>query len=225
MQNSSSTKSTALWIIATLIVAVSVFAIVKIASKSSGETPETSTIPANVSEVTDLDQTKGNKSSKIILVEYSDFQCPACAAYSPLVKQINNEMSEKILFVYRHFPLAQHKNARPAAYAAEAAGRQGKFWEMHDMIFENQLSWSKSSPGEAEDTFGTYAEKLGLNMEQFKTDRESDEVEEKVDNDYKSGTSSGVPGTPAFFVNGKKLPNPRSYEEFKQLIEYVGSNP
>ena len=103
---------------------------------SSGSKPALLT-----SAVSDSDWVKGNRSAPVVLVEYSDFQCPACAASAPLVKQLTEEFGNKIAFVYRHFPLPQHKNAYPAAQAAEAAGKQGKFWEMADLIFANQTKW------------------------------------------------------------------------------------
>jgi len=161
--------------------------------------------------------TKGNSDSKVILVEYSDFQCPACGAYYPLVKQLTEEFGDRIKFTYRHFPLSQiHKNAAPAARAAEASGKQGKFWEMHDLLFENQSRWSESSDVHA--VFESYAQRLDLNIDQFKSDMKSKEIMEKVESDYQSGVASRVNGTPTFFLNGKKFDNPRSYEQFKTII-------
>jgi protein-disulfide isomerase len=171
-----------------------------------------------VDAVAASDQTKGNSESKVLLVEYSDFQCPACGRYYPLLKQLNQELGDQIQFVYRHFPLKQtHKNAEPAAFAAEAAGKQGKFWEMHDLIFEGQKDWSEKR--NAKETFAEYAQSLNLDMERFKTDVESKEIKNKVRNDYSSGIKAGVNSTPTLFLNGKKLQNPRGYEELKQLVE------
>lgn len=167
------------------------------------------------------DQVKGNKDAKVILVEYSDFQCPACASFYPIVKKMSQEFSEKIAFVYRHFPLTQHKNAKPAAYAAEAAGKQGKFWEMHDIIFENQNNWSQEK--NAKDLFIKYAQDLGLDIEKFKSDFDSKEISDKIENDYKGGLALKVNGTPSFFLNGKYL-DIRSgiistEEKFRQLLQ------
>jgi protein-disulfide isomerase len=162
------------------------------------------------------DNFKGNSESSVVLVEYSDFQCPACGAYYPLLKALVEEFGSEMQFVYRHFPLPQHQHAELAGRAAEAAGQQGKFWEMHDLIFENQTSWANLR--NTEEVFTQYAVQLGLDMEKFKTDLDSKELKEKVRRDYSSGLSSGVNSTPTFFLNGVKLQNPRSYEEFRNAI-------
>lgn len=163
------------------------------------------------------DWIKGDKNAKTILIEYSDFQCPACAAYHPLVKKISEELGDKMAFIYRHFPLSQHQNAKLAATASEAAGKQNKFWEMHDLIFENQKDWSNLSNSRAKELLAQYAETLNLNIEQFKNDMDSDEIKNKINSDLKSGAIAKVNSTPTFFLNGKKI-SPRSYEEFKQMI-------
>ncbi|NUQ57035.1 MAG: DsbA family protein [Candidatus Paceibacter sp.] len=173
-----------------------------------------------VSALSATDQIKGNASSTNVIIEYSDFQCPACASYHPIVKQFVADSGDKVAFVYRHFPLPQHKNAKTSAAAAEAAGKQGKFWEMHDLIFENQKAWENSA--KAEEIFTGYARQLGLNVEQFAADYNSEEIKAKVDADYKSGVKAGVNSTPSFFLNGKKITNPRSYDEFKTLLQQNG---
>ncbi|MCR4323227.1 MAG: DsbA family protein [Candidatus Azambacteria bacterium] len=162
------------------------------------------------------DSVKGARDAQTVLVEYSDFQCPACAAYQPIVKQIAEEFDGKLAIVYRHLPLLQHKHAKIAAYSAEAAGKQGKFWEMHDMIFETQRDWS--SEKDARDIFIGYAEALGLDRAQFITDIDSNEIADKVSAHYKSGMQAGVTGTPTFFLNGEKLDTPRTYEDFKNAV-------
>lgn len=169
----------------------------------------------SVNAIVASDQIKGNPEAKTVLMEYSDFQCPACGAYSPIVKQIVEESKDKIVFAYRHFPLSQHRNAEAAALAAEAAGKQNKFWEIHDLIFEKQADWSESR--NAEELFIKYAAELNLNIGQFKNDLILKEIKDKVKNDLRSGEEAGVNATPTFFLNGKKIA-PRSYEEFKQLI-------
>ena len=131
-------------------------------------------------------------------------------------KKIVEEFNDKMAFVYRHFPLPQHKNAELAALASEAGGRQNKFWQMHDAIFENQEEWEKA--GNAEEIFIKYAEKIELNVEQFKNDLKSKELKNKVASDLRGGQSAGVNSTPTFFLNGEKIQS-RSYEEFKQIME------
>ncbi|MBI5452425.1 thioredoxin domain-containing protein, partial [Candidatus Gottesmanbacteria bacterium] len=158
-----------------------------------------------------------DKDAKAVLVEYSDFQCPACAFYYSMVNSLEREIGKKMLFVYRHYPLTQHKNARLAAAAAEAAGLQGKFWEMHALLFENQKIWSDTD--DARKIFTDYAKSLTLDMMKFEKDLDLQEVKDKVENDLKSGQALGVDATPTFYLNGKKLSNIESYEQFKQIIE------
>lgn len=162
------------------------------------------------------DHIKGNREAKVVLIEYSDFQCPACASYYPIIKQLSQEFNNNAMFVYRHFPLSYHQNAFLAASAAEAAGKQGKFWEMHDQIFENQKEWSDQK--NAKDNFIKYAQNLKLNIEQFQNDIEVKEIKDKVMADYESGIKAKVNATPTFFLNNEKV-QVRSYEEFKKLIE------
>lgn len=173
-----------------------------------------------VTLATDVDEKehiKGNNPA-ITLVEYSDFQCPACATTYPIVKRLAESYSEQIRFVYRHYPLRQiHPNAQLAAQASEAAGLQGKFWEMHDALFNTQASWSNER--NPKDFFIELAESLSLDMEKFEQDLESSETKNAVNEDYSSGSRSGVPGTPTFYINGQRLQNPGSYAGFERIIE------
>ena len=168
--------------------------------------------------ILDKGWTKGNLNATTTLVEYSDFECPACASYYPILKELNREFGDKVKFVYRHFPLSQiHPNTDNAARASEAAGNQNKFWEMHDFLFENQRSWAGSRS--AEKMFSDYALAINLDMELFKRDIGLKETRTKIQNDYKEGLNLGVDSTPTFFLNGKKLKNnPRNYDEFKVII-------
>lgn len=200
-------------IILVVAVAGAIFSVWKFGSQPAG--PSTPSEPLSIASG---DWVKGGAESKAVLIEYSDFQCPACGVYHSVVKQLTEEFGDTIQFAYRHFPLRQiHKNANLAAQAAEAAGVQGKFWEMHDMIFENQKEWSEKR--NAEETFIEYGKILGLNIEQFKAGIKSKEIKEKIEDNYQSGLSLKIKGTPTFFLNGEKLNNPRTYEEFKKLIE------
>ena len=219
MENKFTIRTVAFWGISALVLGGMVFGMVKIASRNSPNNKQPLSL---ASAVIESDWIKGNKESKVIITEYSDFQCPACASYYGLVKQLHKDFGDRIAFVYRHFPLRQiHANAEIAALSAEAAGKQGKFWEMHDMIFENQKKWEGDK--NAKEIFIGYAEELGLNAEQFKQDLDSKEVKEKVEADYQSGVKAGVNHTPTFFVNGGEIQNPRSYEEFKNIINEAES--
>jgi protein-disulfide isomerase len=204
--------------LAALVIAGGIFGMVKLGAKNPAD--QTGSL---IDLTSSSDWSKGNKEAKIVLVEYSDFQCPACGAYYPLLKQLNQELSGEVQFVYRHFPLRQiHANAELAARAAEAAGRQGKFWEYHDLLFENQREWSEES--RARDIFVRYAQSLDLDTGRFTNDMDSQEIKEKVDKDYASGVRSAVDATPTFFLNGKRIQNPRSYEEFRSVIEEAVKN-
>ncbi|MBM2817839.1 MAG: Protein-disulfide isomerase [Parcubacteria group bacterium] len=207
------------WGISALVLGGMVFGMVKIASRNSPDNKQPLFLTSSVIE---SDWIRGSKESKVIITEYSDFQCPACASYYGVVKQIHKDFGDKLAIIYRNFPLRQiHKNAEIAALSAEAAGKQNKFWEMHDMLFENQKKWEFEK--NAKEIFVGYAQELGLNSEQFKLDLDSKEIKEKVEADYQSGVKAGVNHTPTFFVNGEEIQNPRSYEEFKNIINEAES--
>lgn len=170
--------------------------------------------------------TRGNSAARISLVEYSDFQCPSCARYHKFAEKLIEEEGEKFEYTFRHFPLEGHRNAELAAITAEAAGRQGKFWEMHDRLFKYQKEWGTLEPQTAEELFVDYAAFLNLDKEEFKRDLRSQAILEKVRNDYRSGIRSGVKGTPTYFLNGKRITKlPRSYKDFKFRILQYESNP
>jgi protein-disulfide isomerase len=171
-------------------------------------------------EVTDEDKYLGDKNAKVTLVEYSDFQCPACKAYEDIVKEIRNAYSaEDLRIVYRHFPLRSiHPNADLAAQATEAAGEEGKFWEMKDLLFENQAEWSKEK--DPRGLFGAYAKAIGLDIAEFEEDLlPEDDSKERVEKDYQSGVALGINSTPTFILNGVVIKNPQTVDEFKALID------
>ena len=168
------------------------------------------------------DHIKGNTMAKVTLVEYSDFQCPACALFYPVMKKAEEKYMKDVLFVYRHFPLPSHDKAELAAKASEAAGLQGKFWEMHDKLFENQSTWSKIT--DAKTLFTEYAAQLGLDRNKFIADLDSDSVNKKITDDIRSGTESQLDGTPTFFINGNKL-KIQTYGDIDSAIsEYLTKN-
>lgn len=152
------------------------------------------------------DQVFGKKDSKVILIEYGDYQCPGCGSAHPTVKKLTEKYKDQIAFVFRNFPIAsKHPNARAAASAAEAAGLQGKFWEMHNMLYENQSAWENLSTTDRGPAFVSYAQQLGLNEEQFKKDMESAGVSAKINFDQAVGKKAGADATPTFTLNGKKF--------------------
>jgi Protein-disulfide isomerase len=172
-----------------------------------------------INEITSSDHVLGKADSKVTLVEYADFECPACGEfYTQVLKPIENEYKDRVRFVYRNFPIPGHVNGPAAAYAAEAAGLEGKFFEMADELFTNQAVWSSENGTDLAKTLDSYAQALGLNMDKFHADEQSDAVKAKVDIDYQSGVKSGVTGTPTLFINGKQI-EPAAYDGFKQTID------
>jgi protein-disulfide isomerase len=161
--------------------------------------------------------------NKVTIVEYADFQCPYCASYAPLLDQVKAQYGDDVKVIFRHFPIpTSHPQSMAAHRAAQAASKQGKFWEMHDKLFTNQQTWSGNSS--AATIFETYAEEMGLNMDQFKTDVASDNVLEKINSDTDSGRSLGVNATPTFFINGQKVDTPpASMEEWDAIINGSGA--
>ena len=155
---------------------------------------------------------KGDAKAKLAIVEFSDFQCPFCSRVTPTLKQIETEYGEKVRIVFKHLPLSIHPKAPAAHAAAEAAHRQGKFWEMHDKIFADQRGMSEAK-------YLTYADELGLDVEKFKKDIASSGVKQKIDADAQEAAKLGVTGTPAFFVNGRFLSGAQPFSAFKTLID------
>ena len=160
---------------------------------------------------------KGNPEAKVVLAEYSDFQCPACGQFYPHIKELVNEHGDQLRFEYRHFPLINiHPQALPAARAAEAAGVQGKFWEMHDKLFENQNTWSKSSNPNG--YFVQYAEEIGLDTDMFKRHLGSSVIEDAVMAGFNDARSRGFTGTPTILLNDK-LMEFTTFADFKAQVE------
>lgn len=174
--------------------------------------------PVALPPIIETDHVRGNRDAQVVLVEYFDFQCPACGAYAPIIKALEADYGERVAFVARYFPLPQHENGMTAALAAEAAGQQGKYWEMHDLLFANRETWSAAS-GSATEIFEGYAAQIGLDVAQFRADRASEVVRARVERDYQEGKTIGVDSTPSFFLNGVPLDNPRSIENFRALLD------
>ncbi len=155
---------------------------------------------------------KGSPDAKLAIVEFSDFQCPFCSRVAPTLEQIEREYGDRVRIVFKHLPLRIHPKAPAAHAAAEAAHRQGKFWEMHDLIFADQRSMSPAK-------YEEYAEQLGLDMDRFRKDVASAEIKQRIDRDMSEAASLGVTGTPAFFVNGRFLSGAQPFPTFKSLID------
>lgn len=150
------------------------------------------------------DHVFGKADSKVVFVEYGDFQCPGCGGMHPTVKALTEKYKDQVAFVFRNFPLTQiHPNALVAASAAEAAGLQGKYWEMHNMLFENQDSWKNASVNDRVAVFTKYAKTLELDTDKFKTDIASENVSKKIGFDLSVGKKINVSSTPTFYLDGK----------------------
>lgn len=168
--------------------------------------------------IAENDWVRGNRNADVVVIEYSDLQCPACRVYYPLLKELEASYGDRVAFVYRHFPLKQiHLHAEMAAYAAEAAGQQGKFWEMHDQLFEHQDEWAES--GKARAFITQYAQDIGLSVDQFKKDWGSKLVKGLVNADYMSGLTYNVNATPTFYINGEKVDNPQGLDAFASILD------
>lgn len=155
---------------------------------------------------------KGPKDAKVTIVKFSDYQCPFCAQSAPLIDQVLQAYPNDVNYVYKQFPLTTiHPQAMPASKAALAAGKQGKFWEMHALIFEN---YRQLSPEKLKEL----AQKLNLDMAKFEADMNSPAVQAEIDEEMKQARAADVTGTPTIFVNGKRLMN-RSFDGFKQAID------
>ncbi len=155
---------------------------------------------------------KGPENAPIEMIEFSDFQCPYCESAFPTVNQVLNTYGDRIHFIYRHYPLAIHPRARPAAEASQCAAEQGKFWQFHDRLFGDQSRLS-------DEDFKQAAAQLGLDLAQFSACVDSQKYKAEIDVDIHAGDEAGVSGTPAFYINGRMLSGAQPFEAFKRIID------
>lgn len=158
--------------------------------------------PAKKSDI-EASHVRGNPNASVTIEEFGDFECSGCAKISVMLEQLLKDYDPRIRLIFRNFPHDEHKHARAAALAAEAAGLQGRFWDMHDLLFGDQSVWSKSD--NASELFEGYAEKLGFNVDQFRKDMEGEAAKLRVDSDLMRATSLGVESTPTLFINKKRV--------------------
>jgi protein-disulfide isomerase len=169
--------------------------------------------PAKVYSVPVADEpAKGSKNAWVTVVEWSDFQCPFCSRVVPTIKQMIDTYGDDVRIVFKHNPLGFHQRAKPAAMAAECAHEQGKFWQMHDVLFENNRALEDANLDE-------YAKKIGLDMGRFKSCYTSNKHAARIDAQQREGMTLGARGTPAFFINGKFLSGAQPFERFKEVID------
>lgn len=154
----------------------------------------------------------------VTLVEFADIQCPACRTYNPVLKEVLAAYPDRVKIVFKHFPLISiHPNAMPAAIAAEAAGKQNKFFEFADLAYERQGEWSGLA--NPQQKFEEYAKTIGLNIEQFRKDQTDPEIEKAINTEREEGIANGVNSTPTFFLEGQRLQVSSSLDEFKKAID------
>lgn len=174
---------------------------------------------SKIEQVVNIDYSKGQKigsdSAKVKLVEFSDLQCPACKAVEPVVKQTVEKNKDKIQFIYRHFPLMQHVHSRKAANFAEYAASEGKFWEVHDKLFETQEDWSKLP--DPTEYFANLGSQFGLNKDKIKEAVSKGLYDSKINDDTKEANRLGVNATPTFYLNSKKL-NMQNFSDIETAI-------
>jgi protein-disulfide isomerase len=219
LQKASMTKQIRNWSLGLLIVGVLAFGGYRTWKWVS--TPVETVDTKETLQITEGDWLKGNPEAQVTIVEYADYQCPACASYNPLLSRLTEEYSE-VAVVYRHYPLVTiHPNAFNAAKASEAAGKQGKFWEMHDILYEKQTEWSEER--NARGKFFEYAEGLELDMEKFESDFDSNEVKGRVEKNLFEAQALGLNSTPSFFVNGERFTG-GSFEDFASRIDELTGN-
>lgn len=202
------------------IVAIIVLAFGAIIAFGGNKSDDTNSAASSSSSSKLTEHIKGNPDAKVTLVEYGDFQCPYCQQYEPTIKQVLDKYQNDIKFQFRNFPLINiHQNAFAAARAAEAAGLQNKYWEMHDALYDqaNWQTWTTANAPQAE--FNTYAKELGLDVEQFKKDFSSSTVNDAVNADQAEGNRLKITGTPSFFINRKKVEISNSLASFEKVID------
>lgn len=203
------------WIILTIVV-VALVGLFFMTKKDSS----TTVLNSDPKVVSDTDHVRGDKNSPVTLIEYGDFQCPACGSFYPIIKSLEPKYEGKVKFVFRHFPLTQiHPNAFASSRAAEAASQQGKFFEMHDKLYETQKLWGQATTNQ-QALFEGYAKELGLDMTKFTADYKSTEVANKINSDLELGRDAfSIKQTPTFIIDGEKIENPTDAAGFSKLLD------
>jgi protein-disulfide isomerase len=217
-------KRIGFWGFFVIIIALIVWGLVAANGKSSGSSPSGTAPTTLPSPVTASDWSMGSSSAPVTIVEYADFECPACQDYYPILKQLITDENGTVRFVYRYFPLPQHPNAIISAEAAQAAGMQGQFWAMHDLLFANYTDWENLS--DPTSVFVGYAAKIGISTTTFLADLTSPAVDKVVTDAYKADTTAGLDYTPTLFINGTRIDNPSTniYAGLKAMVDAAASS-
>ncbi len=170
---------------------------------------------------TDEDWKRGAENAYVTIIEYADYQCPACSTFSSILKELSEDYRDDLQIIYRHFPLSSHDKAQLATQAAEAAGIQGGFWEMNDLLFENREQWVTLSEEDFKKWLLEQAENISLDVNQFEKDMMSDEIQALVKNSWERNAAIGMPGTPFLMINGYPYNGPLSYSDLAATIEMI----
>lgn len=202
------------WIIFTLVV-IGIFGGVIFFSKASEQPSFKGDAAKTINDGPIADQVMGTRDQKVVFIEFGDYQCPACGVMYQPVKDLVNKYKNQVTFIFRNYPLTNiHPNALTASYVAEAAGLQGKFWEMHDKLYETQDEWSSVSLDKREAVFAGYASDLKLNVDQFKKDLTSTQVADKINRDRNIGKQNyNIQSTPSFVLNGTVITGSDSVDQ------------
>ncbi len=228
--NAGQANKATVWFIVGFIVIVTAGVIIAGAyssgTASSSNSANSTFVATTVPAITSAEWTEGNPKAKVSLIEYGDFECPACGEYYPLVKQLVQNYSSTVQFVFRNFPLYSiHPFAGIGAQAAEAAGLEGgatKYWAMNNLLYTKQSEWSLNSaltPAQVlSQYFDGYAQSIGLNVNTFNKDINATSVIQKIQTDVNSGNAAQIDHTPTFFVNLKQIPNPTSLANFQAVL-------
>src|SRR6184192_4272382 len=200
-----------------IVLAVAVAAGAAVYLSRQPDQPEDSAVPTHA-DIKGGGHIRGPVNASLTLVEFGDYQCPSCGAYHPLVKEILNRYPQKLRLEFHHFPLVSiHPNSMMASMAAEAAGEQGHYWEMHDALFEHQREWSDSP--NAEPIFVALASRFGLDTNRFMQGLRSPQLQDRILRDVEQGQNAKVDAVPTFFINGERVHIKLSMEDFVQVIQ------
>lgn len=215
-----SVKSVVIWVAVAIAVLGGIYGLTYLAETSPAAQGGAAGNLGPIPPVTASDWSLGNPNASTTLIEYGDFECPVCSEYAPLLSQLIQQFGSQVHFVYRYFPLEMiHPNAAISAAAAQAAGEQGQFWPMHDLLFKNQNDWASQSQADAQKTFEGYAQGLGLNVAKFAADMNSASTTALIARYYNDDLKMGLGYTPTFILNGKLIQNPQSYDAFAQILQ------
>jgi len=213
-----------MWLIGGFIVVIIVVVIIAALASGNGAASNSDFTATTVPAITSADHITGDATSSVSVIEYGDFECPACGEWEPLMEQLRQTYGSRVEFVFRNFPLYQiHPFAMIGAQAAEAAALQGQYWQMHDLLYKDQAQWTANTSLTPADVvsqfFNGYAQSLGLNVTQFDTDINSSAVQARVQRDITTGNAADINHTPTFFVNLTQIPNPTGLAQFEQVID------